>query len=191
MVHAVTEAPLMSLKFTLPWPPSVNTYWRHNVIGGDTKKARETGKFKKPHAAVFLSEGGRNYRTHAILSMNVQRVPKGALRGRLAVHIVAYPPDQRGRDLDNLPKGVLDALKHAGVIRDDEDIDDLHIVRGPVRRDGLLDMLVSEIAHEPVQAPLLPGEYSNGTSMPIDSMKKLRKAMVGVDRPTILDRDPF
>jgi Holliday junction resolvase RusA-like endonuclease len=80
----------------------VNTYWRHTVRGG---------KFKKAKAMVFLSEQGERYRTHAILSMNVQRVPRHALKGRLAVHITAYPPDRRARDLDNLPKGVLDALE--------------------------------------------------------------------------------
>jgi crossover junction endodeoxyribonuclease RusA len=133
---AMSDTPLMTLTFTLPYPPSVNTYWRHMVLGG---------KFKKAQARVYLSEQGERYRTHAILSMNVQRVPRHALKGRLAVHVIAYPPDRRARDLDNLPKGVLDALKHANVIVDDSYIDDLHIVRGPVRPEGLLEMRVSEI----------------------------------------------
>lgn len=143
----MTDAPLMSLTFTLPWPPSVNTYWRHTVRGG---------KFKKAKAMVFLSEQGERYRTHAMLSMNVQRVPRHALKGRLAVHIVAYPPDRRARDLDNLPKGVLDAMKHASVIIDDSYIDDLHLVRGPVRPEGLLEMRVTEIAREEWVEQALP-----------------------------------
>lgn len=134
------DAPLMSITFTLPFPPSVNTYWRHMVLGG---------KFKKAQARVYLSEQGKNYRTHAILSMNVQRVPKRALQGRLAVHVIAYPPDRRARDLDNLPKGVLDALKHAEIIVDDSHIDDLRIVRGLVRPDGLLQMRITELTREP------------------------------------------
>lgn len=136
----MTDTPLMSLAFTLPWPPSVNTYWRHMAIGG---------KFKKAQARVYLSEQGERFRTHAILSMNLQRVPREALKGRLAVHMTAYPPDRRARDLDNLPKGVLDALTHGRVILDDEHIDDLHIVRGPVRKDGLLEMRITELTHEP------------------------------------------
>lgn len=144
----------MSIAFEMPWPPSVNTYWRHTVRGG--KQPKDGSKLKKAFAQVYISEQGERYRTHAILTMNVQQVPRQALKGRLAVHITAYPPDRRMRDLDNLPKGVLDALTHAGIIRDDSDIDDLHLIRGPVRPEGLLLMRVSEIAHdvEPLALPL-------------------------------------
>jgi crossover junction endodeoxyribonuclease RusA len=126
----------MSLRFTLPWPPSVNTYWRHIVLGG---------KFKKAQARVLLSEQGRRYQIDAFTALNQQRVPKGALKGRLAVSITAYPPDRRARDLDNLLKGTLDALKHSGTISDDGDIDILQVRRGPVRAGGMLDMAVAEI----------------------------------------------
>lgn len=161
----MTDSPLMTLRFELPWPPSVNTYWRHTVRGG---------KFKKAKAMVFLSEQGERYRTHAILSMNVQRVPRHALKGRLAVHITAYPPDRRARDLDNLPKGVLDALKHASVIIDDSYIDDLHLVRGPVRSEGLLLMQVREIAHDPETKPMRFVEtYVDG----------IRKSLPATDQP--------
>lgn len=142
----MTDAPLMSLTFELPWPPSVNTYWRHTVVGG---------KFKKSRASVFLSDAGKRYRTAAMYAMNVARVPRGALKGRLAVRIVAHPPDARVRDLDNICKGVLDALSHGGVIADDGAIDDLHVIRGAVLRDGKLVMRVEEMAHEP-EALALP-----------------------------------
>lgn len=133
------DAPLMALTFELPWPPTVNTYWRHTVKGG---------KFKKARSKVLLSERGREYRGEACASMNRQRVPRGALKGRLAVYAVAYPPDKRQRDLDNLWKGVLDSLKHNGVIVDDGDIDDLHIVRGAQQPGGKLVLRVGEIAHD-------------------------------------------
>jgi crossover junction endodeoxyribonuclease RusA len=74
-------------------------------------------------------------------------IPRNAVSGKLAVRATAYPPDRRDRDLDNLWKGLLDALKHASVIRDDADIDDLHIVRGPLKRnDGRIEVIISEIA---------------------------------------------
>lgn len=132
----MTDSPLMSLTFALPWPPSVNTYWRHIILGG---------KFKKARAQVLISEQGRDYRVAVHRTICEAKVPRGALHGRLAVFATAYPPDRRARDLDNLWKGVLDSLKHANVIVDDGDIDDLHIVRGPVRPGGCLVLKLAEL----------------------------------------------
>lgn len=49
---------------------------------------------------------------------------------RLKVDIIAYPPDKRRRDLDNLLKAPQDSLQHAGVFHDDSQIADLRIRRG-------------------------------------------------------------
>lgn len=126
-----------AITITLPWPPTVNSYWAHGIIGGKTKKAR---------ASLFLSQKGKDYRLLALEAIQVQRVPRGALHGRLAVSAIAYPPDNRTRDVDNLWKGMLDALKNTGVIVDDGHIDDLHIRRGPVRTDGAVVLTITEIA---------------------------------------------
>jgi crossover junction endodeoxyribonuclease RusA len=128
---------MTELTVTLPWPPSVNSYWSHGIIGGKHKKAR---------ASLFLSDHGKAYRTHAHYAIKIQQIPMGALHGRLAVSAIAYPPDNRTRDVDNLWKGMLDALKNAGVIVDDGHIDDLHIRRGPVRKEGAVVITISEIA---------------------------------------------
>jgi crossover junction endodeoxyribonuclease RusA len=61
---------------------------------------------------------------------------KAPLEGRLSVEILCYPPDNRKRDLDNLPKAVLDACTHAGVWLDDSQIDHLEITRCDTRRPG-------------------------------------------------------
>jgi Holliday junction resolvase RusA-like endonuclease len=45
------------------------------------------------------------------------------------VVVEVYVPDRRKRDLDNLHKGILDSLTHAGVWGDDSQIDDLRIYR--------------------------------------------------------------
>lgn len=122
-----------SFVITLPWPPSVNTYWRSIMKG--------------PLAGrVLLSEKGRDYRQRVAKTIFEQRVPVRTLEGKLSVWIHAMPPDRRARDLDNLPKGVLDSLKHAGVIRDDCDIDDLRISRFAIRPGGELQIQISEIA---------------------------------------------
>lgn len=49
---------------------------------------------------------------------------------RIAVTIWLHAPDNRTRDLDNYNKGLLDGLKAAGVYNDDEQIDDLRVIRG-------------------------------------------------------------
>jgi crossover junction endodeoxyribonuclease RusA len=159
----------MTLRFSLPYPPSVNTYWRHTVVGG---------KFKKSRASVFLSDAGKRYRTAAMYAMNVARVPRHALKGRLAVRIVAHPPDARVRDLDNLCKGVLDALVHNSVIIDDGHIDDLHLTRGAPMRDGSLDLAITEIT---------PADLTRNVDMfhhrEVASAKRLSEAVRVLDQP--------
>ncbi len=99
----------------LPWPPSVNGYWR------SPNKGPLAGR-------TLISERGRAYR--AAVAREIERHRPQAQAGRLAVHVDAFPPDRRKRDLDNIGKGLLDALAHAGVIRDDGDIDRCSVERG-------------------------------------------------------------
>lgn len=99
------------IEVTLPWPPTVNTYYR-NVKG-----------------KTLISEDGRAYRKAVADQVLVQRVKRQ--EGSLRVLIEAYPPDRRVRDLDNLLKATLDSLTKAGVWADDSQIDDLRIVRMP------------------------------------------------------------
>lgn len=132
------------LKIVLPWPPTVNTYYRLVVMG------------KAPR--VLISKRGREYREACSAHVHAQRIPRNQLTGKLSVTIAAFPPDRRTRDLDNLLKGLLDAMRHASVIRDDADIDRLAIERGPVRKDGEVHLEISEIAGEAtVSADLFQG----------------------------------
>jgi crossover junction endodeoxyribonuclease RusA len=117
----------------LPWPPSVNRMWR------TISKGRLAGR-------TLLSQQGRDYRKSVADNVLTQHVPRGTLGGRLQVWIYCRPPDERARDLDNLPKGILDGLKHAGVIHDDKFIDELHIVRERVLRPcGEVEVMIAEI----------------------------------------------
>ncbi len=134
-----------SFVITLPWPPSVNTYWRSIMKG--------------PLAGrVLLSEKGRDYRKAVAAAVFAQQIPVNGLTGKLAVWIHCMPPDRRARDLDNLPKGVLDSLHHAGVIRDDCDIDDLRITRFAIRPGGQLQIQISEIAGEATESADMFGD---------------------------------
>ena len=93
----------------LPWPPSVNKYYR--VVRG------------RP----IISREGRIYRGLVAMEM----LGRGKIEGRLKVVVEAHPPDGRRRDLDNLNKALLDALQNGGAYEDDSQIDDLRVIRMP------------------------------------------------------------
>lgn len=90
----------------LPYPPSVNHYWR-------TAKGH-----------TFISQEGKQYREAVIWRLKGQPV----IEGRVKVLVKVYPPDHRKRDLDNINKALLDAIKHGGILIDDSQIKDLHLV---------------------------------------------------------------
>lgn len=96
----------------LPWPPSVNRYWR-SVNG-----------------RAILSAEGRNYRALLEGLALTCRWPKFGER-RVSVRVEAHPPDKRRRDLDNLPKAIFDGLTHCGVWADDSQIDYYSVERMP------------------------------------------------------------
>lgn len=126
------------VQIALPWPPSVNTYWRSIVINGA--------------ARVLISKAGRQYREDVGHQVYAQRIARNLLTGKLKVEIAACPPDRRARDLDNVLKSLLDSLKHAAVIRDDADIDDLSIKRNAIVKGGAVVVVISEIAGEPTHS---------------------------------------
>ena len=100
-----------ALRLHLPWPPALNRYYR-NVRG-----------------RTLISREGRAYRRQVALHCLAEDRGAWPLSGRLAVRIQAAPPDRRRRDVDGMLKAVLDALTHAGLWRDDSQVDDLRIVR--------------------------------------------------------------
>ena len=109
------------LHLALPFPPSTNTYWRHTVYKG------------KPR--TLISERGRKYRSTVKRLCLIKRAG-WQLSQRLRVNVQLDAPDKRTRDIDNYNKALLDALVHAGVMRDDSLIDELNIVRGPIGKPG-------------------------------------------------------
>ena len=118
------------IEFTLPWPPSVNHYWR-NFRG-----------------RMVIGERGRAYRRDAIASIRQQRIPADGVGGPLSVRVHAFPPDRRRRDLDNLQKALLDAVVAAGVIEDDSNIDELQVVRGKVQSGGMVWVRIQPYTYE-------------------------------------------
>jgi crossover junction endodeoxyribonuclease RusA len=116
---------MAALSVTLPWPPTVNTYWRY------------TG------SRPLISQKGRAYRKAVKAAMLLARVKP--ITGRLKVVVRAHPPDQRRRDLDNILKAPLDAMQHAGLYEDDSQIDRLTIERAPLEKEGRLVVGIEQI----------------------------------------------
>ncbi len=112
----VQETPFGVLQMTLPYPPTVNTYWR--TVGGK----------------MLLSSKARNYRRDVLNMLRFLGIPTRT--GPLKVCIVFHAPDNRRRDLDNLPKGLLDALKYAGVYGDDSQVRHLDLSFGEMVKGG-------------------------------------------------------
>jgi len=127
---------------TLPWPPSINRYYRH--VGYRTLISREGRAFRR-NVCALLGGGGPP----------VRKPPAG---GRIALCMDAFPPDRRIRDLDNLQKPVLDALQHAGIYEDDSQIDLLLTRRREVVADGRLAVEVLELPLR--RCPLCGGEMN-------------------------------
>ena len=108
---------------SLPWPPSVNVYWRH--VG----------------SKVLISADGRIYASnvHAYVLKNCRGTQ---FLKPVSVDIIAYPPNRARRDLDNLPKAILDALTKARVWEDDSLVHDLRVRWGEVRKGGEIQITI-------------------------------------------------
>lgn len=113
-------------RIELPWPPSVNTYWRH------------------ARGRHYISKKGTDYRTavHQIITAANLAITTSA---RLKITIDAHAPDKRRRDLDNLQKAVFDSLASAGFMLDDEQIDDFRVRRRERVTGGKLAIVITEL----------------------------------------------
>ena len=114
----------MHIQLELPMPPSVNHYWGIN------------GKQR------FIGKEGKQFRVavaEAVAEYGVK------LEGRLAIHIALFPANRRRFDIDNRIKSLLDALQHAGCFEDDEQIDELHIIRQVLKPQGGCTVIILPI----------------------------------------------
>jgi crossover junction endodeoxyribonuclease RusA len=114
------------LVLTLPFPPSMNTYWR-NFRG-----------------RTILSPAGRAFKAAVADYVLEYRVPKLG-DCKLRISMVLFPRDKRKIDIDNRIKCVLDALQDAGVFNDDFQVDELTIVRGKNIKGGGIRVMIEQI----------------------------------------------
>lgn len=86
----------------LPYPPSVNHYYRH--VGFRTLISREGRAYRKRVCSILRAAG--------VTPMS----------GPLDVELDLHPPDKRRRDVDNVLKSLLDSLQHGRLYHDDSQI---------------------------------------------------------------------
>ena len=98
-----------SLTLTLPYPPSVNTYW-----GFQGHRRFLTLKAKQFKDMV----------AYQVSLTNVRFTNK-----RLEIIVALHAPDKRVRDIDNVLKPLLDSLVQAGLFIDDSQVDYLTVIR--------------------------------------------------------------
>lgn len=111
---------------TLPYPPSVNSYWG----------------FKGSHR--YLTEKAKLFKREVSIAYKNSK-HKGFGKDRLKVHIVLHAPDRRIRDLDNSIKSLFDAICQAGVFEDDSQIDEISVKRGGITKGGACHIFIENI----------------------------------------------
>jgi crossover junction endodeoxyribonuclease RusA len=123
-----------SLALTLPWPPSVNSYWQPFPIPGG-------------RVVMSLTKRARLYRTdvHAAIRKIMGPARSTSFETPVRVDIELRAPDRRSRDIDNHLKGIFDALTHAGIWKDDSLVDELTLHRGKVLKDGAAIVIITEL----------------------------------------------
>lgn len=99
----------MISELELPFPPSVNHYYRH--VG----------------PRVLISREGRRYREMVVAKLKLEKAEKFA--EPVELHIELYPSDNRRRDVDNSLKCLLDAFTHGGLYEDDSLIRKLTVIK--------------------------------------------------------------
>jgi len=88
----------------LPYPPSVNNYWRHS------------------RGRHYISDAGKSFRTEVWAETIRQRSGAPPISGPILMLVVAEPPDMRYRDVDNFEKALFDSLRYGRLYHDDHQI---------------------------------------------------------------------
>jgi crossover junction endodeoxyribonuclease RusA len=116
----------------LPWPPSVNDYYHRGKTG------------------IRRTKRGNQFR-YDVLMLLTENPPRHLGKSRLSVHMMAWPPDKRKRDMDNLLKPILDALEATEfVFENDSQIEDVRITKGPPTKPELscVEIVLREVSDD-------------------------------------------
>lgn len=119
----------MDVQFELPWPPTVNSYWKPIT--------------RKGTGALVLTGAATAYREVALSMLQKQKMKGLAILDPVAITVTYHPPTKRKYDIDNFLKGTFDAITHGYVWKDDEQIVDMRVTKGPVKKFGRVQIQIS------------------------------------------------
>jgi len=108
-----------SVELSLPWPPSVNKIW------ATTSK----GKWYETKVATEFKE-------YVIYYARTKKIARFKPDDKIFFKMLAFPADNRRRDLDNLAKVVCDALQEAKVFKNDCQIKKIYMEMMPKNNVG-------------------------------------------------------
>jgi crossover junction endodeoxyribonuclease RusA len=123
----------MAKILTLPYPPTVNTYWRIGRRGKSSKRM------------MILSERAQAFHLSALPAI----IQSGLrLEDQLfSVTVGVWFPDARSRDTDNLWKPILDTLQRGGAFEDDDQAVDSRIIAcGIDRKNPRIQVIVRPVS---------------------------------------------
>ena len=110
----------------LPWPPTVNNYY---------KVSR--------HGQRYLHKRVKEFRDQVCEAI-AEQCPDLRIDDQVFMEVYLYPPDRRKRDLDNHMKGLLDGITQSGLWEDDSQVDQLHIYRGEIVANGSVRIEIAD-----------------------------------------------
>ncbi|WP_430442354.1 RusA family crossover junction endodeoxyribonuclease [Providencia huaxiensis] len=115
-----------TVSLILPFPPSVNACWRN--INGKT----------------LISAKGRAFRANAmaVIYEQLRKRPK-AITEHVSVIVKMYPPTNHRRDIDNYLKAPFDALTHANIWKDDDQVKHADITWCEVVKGGRFEITIN------------------------------------------------
>jgi Holliday junction resolvase RusA-like endonuclease len=116
---------MAELILELPYPPSLNSYYRH--VGNK----------------VLISKAGREYRERIKAIVSFDGI-KGFDKVDLQVIITCYPPDNRRRDIDNTLKCLFDSLTHSQIWNDDSQVKRLFVEKKEPLENGQVILKIME-----------------------------------------------
>lgn len=123
----MSESKPFVFAMSLPFPPSVNNYWRR--VGNRT----------------LISKAGKEFAKNVSYAVFVHNPRLKPLAGPLAIDLTLNAPDRLRRDLDNTLKALLDSMGKAGVYDDDSQIKEIHMRWGAVGKPGSVDVCITQL----------------------------------------------